>query len=197
MKLKIVFTLLLAFGVMSSNASAQKDSSNAASNETSQQEAKEKRRQAQLEKQKKRNEYLMDFVRTNHPELEQLILKLKESKPGQYRAALQGLNKDVQKIDAFKEKNRPKYNLAVKQWVVESRLKVAKAQYRLQKSPENEQKLRRLIAEQFDFQIAKMKIESKTMRERADAMDKRRADFTAKRSKMIENRFRTAKRQAK
>lgn len=155
------------------------------------QKAKEKRQKAAAEKARKRNEYLMSFVRKNHPELEKLLLQLKNSKPRQYRAAMQGLNKDVVKIDAVKEKNPQRYNLLVTQWSIDSRLKVATAQLRVSDTKENRNAVRALVVQQVNFQIERFKIDRENTIKRLASLKKRIAELEAKRAENIEIRTRS------
>ena len=155
------------------------------------QKAKEKRQKAAAEKAKKRNEYLMSFVRKSHPELEQLLLQLKDSKPRQYRAAMQGLNKDVMKIDAVKEKDPQRYNLLVTQWSIDSRLKVATAQLRVSDTQENRNAVRALVVQQVNFQIERFKIDRENTIKRLATLKKRIAELEAKRAQNIEIRTRS------
>jgi hypothetical protein len=164
---------------------------------TEKQKALEKRKAVAAEAAAKRKEKVLAFVRENHPELEQMLSKLEKNKKRQYRAAMQALNKVITQLDNIKEKQPQRYNLGVMQWSIESRIKVALAQIKLDDSKENRDALRALIARQVNFQIERSKFEREATKKRLATLGKRIVDMESKRSKLIENRYKAHLRKIK
>lgn len=192
----LTFFALLIATCCSCPSIAQEDAKPQATS-AEEQQALEKRKAAAAQAAAKRKEKVLAFVREHHPELEQMLSKLEESKQRQYRAAMQGLNKEVSQLEAIKKKNPQRYNLGVQQWSIESRIKVALAQIKLNDTKENRDALRALIARQVNFQIERTKIDRETTKKRLATLAKRIAEMESKRSKLIENRYRAQLRKIK
>ncbi len=146
----------------------------------------------------KRMTKLLSFVGENHPELRDLLLKLDMGKKKrQYRQAMAGLNKSVKKLETMKERNPQRYESALQQWKLESRIKVASAQVKLKDSEELRSSLESLVTQLVDFHIARMKSDREQLKMRLEQFDKRIADAESNREQTIEKRIKSATRTTK
>jgi len=163
---------------------------------TQQKSAKRKANIAEVSEQRK--EQLLSFVSENHAQLNDLLSKLEKRKnQRQYRKAMASLDKSVKKIEAIKERNPQRYESALQQWKLESRIKVTAAQYKLNESDESRVSLESFVTQLVDFHIARMKSDREKVQKRLEQLDKRIAEAESNREQTIEKRIKSATRKPK
>lgn len=155
--------------------------------------SKQKENAAEISKERK--EQLLEFVDANHPELKSLLTKLEENKRQRpYRQAMAGLDKTVKKLEGIKERSPKRYDLALKQWTLESRIKVAGAEVKHNDNEKSRSKLKELVTQLVDFHINRMKNDQKQLLQRLEQIDKRIDEAEASREQTIEKRIKGATR---
>ena len=107
------------------------------------------------------------------------------------------LDRSVKKIESTKQRNPKRYEMALRQWKLESRIKVAAAQVKLNDSEENRSELETLVAKLVDFHVERMKSERDQIKKRLGLIEKRIADTEANRAEAIEKRIKSATRTRK
>jgi len=144
---------------------------------------------------KERKEQLLAFVDANHPKLKELLSELeKRKKQWPYRQAMAGLDKAVKKLEGLKQRSPKRYDTALEQWKIESRIKVAGAQVKLNDTEESRSELKSLVTQLIDFHLKRMKNDREQTKKRLEALDKRIADAEANREQAIEKRIKSATR---
>lgn len=138
---------------------------------------------------KERKTELLAFVDEHYPELKKMLGRLEKNKPRSYRQALTGLHKSVKKLETIKERNPKRYPAALRQWKIDSRIRVASAQLQLKDTEEGRKKLKSLVGELIDFNIDRMKSEKKQILERLKQLEKRISDAESKREDAIEKKL--------
>ena len=99
----------------------------------------------------RRRKELLSFVRENHPELEPLVLSLKDKLPRQYENAIRSIDKSVTQLQAIQDGgNQQRYDQALEYWKLNSRIQLLSAQLSIEDTPARRKQLKRLIARQFD-----------------------------------------------
>jgi hypothetical protein len=93
----------------------------------------------------------MTFVRTNHPELAELLDQLKSSDPGQYQRAIRDLFKSSERLAQLEERSPQRYPLELDMWKVNSRIQVLLARLTMSSDPAVEDQLRQAVAEQLEL----------------------------------------------
>jgi len=105
----------------------------------------------------------LKFAEKNHPELAQLIAKLKENQPTQYRDALKHLNRAVVRFERLGEKQDDRYLLQLAIWKIDSRvgLEVARVSVRSKQQTKLLEQLllrrRRKRLELYRFDLARLR----------------------------------------
>ena len=135
---------------------------------------------------------LLDFVGKHHPELKGMLTQLEEKQPRSFRQAMNGIDRSVKKIDAVKSRSPQRYEGALEQWKLNSRINVAKAQLTLDDKPENRKKLEDLFSKSIDLQVARSKQDRDQLLKRIDQIDKRISSIEAGRSEEIQKRVKAA-----
>ena len=145
-----------------------------------------------------RKQELLSFVDANHPELKELLSKLKGlKKQRRYNQAMAGLDKAVKKLETIKKRTPKRYDVALEQWKLESRIKVAGAQVKLNDTEETRAKLESLVTQLVDFHIQRLKNDRNQIEQRLQQTESRLKDFESNRDKMIEKRIKNATRGGK
>jgi hypothetical protein len=93
----------------------------------------------------------MTFVRTNHPELAELLDQLKTNDPDHYQRAIRDLFKSSERLAQLEERNPQRYPLELSMWKVDSRILVLLARLTMSPEPAVEDQLRQAVAEQFQL----------------------------------------------
>ena len=157
---------------------------------------KHKSNVAQVSKQRK--EQVLAFVSENHPELNELLRKLEKSKKQrQYLNAIRGRDKALKKLEATKDRNPQRYESALQQWNLESRIKVAGAQVKMNDTEEGRDTLESLVTKLVDFHIARMKSDREQVQKRLKQIEARIADAESNREQAIQKRINSATRTKK
>ena len=144
-----------------------------------------------------RKQELLDFVEANHSELEELLSRLDNSKQRRYNQAMAGLDKAVKKLETIKKRTPKRYDVALEQWKLESRIKVAGAQVKLNDTEETRAKLESLVNQLVDFHIQRLKNDRNQIEQRLQQTESRLKEFESNRDKMIEKRIKNATRGGK
>lgn len=144
-----------------------------------------------------RKQELLDFVEANHSELEELLSRLENSKKRRYNQAMAGLDKAVKKLETIKKRTPKRYDVALEQWKLESRIKVAGAQVKLNDTEETRAKLESLVNQLVDFHIQRLKNDRNQIEQRLQQTESRLKEFESNRGKMIEKRIKNATRGGK
>ena len=141
-----------------------------------------------------RKTYLLAFLDEHHPELKKLLGKLENAKGK--RPWLKGMNQldnAVKKLEGVKKRSPARYETALDQWKLESRITVAVAE--LKHKPEDEKrrkKLESLVGKLVDHHLARMKKEREQLRNRVKQVEKKIADTESNRKQTIEKRVKAA-----
>lgn len=116
---------------------------------------------------------VMTFVRDHHPQLEALLVYLKRNNPTEFRKAFLELFEQSERLARIQEIDEVRYELELKRWKTESRIKLLVARLRTNESPELLEELRGELAEQVRLRILLMKGDRKRMEERIKKLDER------------------------
>lgn len=157
-----------------------------------------KRKEASVQVTKERKQQLLSFVQANHPELEELLSELENGKKKRpYRLAMEALDKSVKKLEGIEKRSPKRYDAALQQWNLESRIKVAGAQVKLNDNEENRSKLKSLVSQLVDFHIQRLKSDREQIQQRLEQTDAKIKESETNREQLIEKRIKSATRRGK
>lgn len=140
---------------------------------------------------------LLAFVEEHHPELKQLLMRLQKRKKHRFRNGILMLNKDVTRLQHVQQRGPKRYELALEEWKLKSRVEVMAVKLAIDDSPEKREELRVMIGKWQDVQRQKLQQEANHLEERLVATKKRIADFEANSAAEIERRLKSIERQVK
>ena len=124
----------------------------------------------------KRVKELMRFVKKHHPEVIPLMEVLKKNRPERYSRVLHGLDREVLSLERTKQRSPDDYQVALKQWVNRSRVRLLTAKVSTAGSIADVEKIRKQIRRLLSQnQKLRIKMLEKDLKE-AQARAKRIAD---------------------
>ncbi len=102
----------------------------------------------------------LKFAELHHPELYQLIQGLKKANRPEYQKAIRQLYNDSERLARLKERIPDRYELALEEWQMDSRLRLLVARMTMSAGdPELEGQLQELLQKRLDTRLALMKFD--------------------------------------
>lgn len=129
------------------------------------------------------------LVREQHPELGELLEQLKADNSQQYRQAILELYRDSQKLSQAKEKDPERYELELKAWRIDSRVRLLAAKLTMENRPELEESLKASLLEREDVRIDLLSLERRRAAERLEKLDSQLAKLRDRREKLSNQAF--------
>lgn len=134
-----------------------------------------------------RVEVVLAFAREHHPELSDLLVRLEMTDTQQFQRAIHDLNKDVERLTKLKEKSSRQYDLAIRKWRCDSRIRLIMARLSMAESPELEAELRAAVAERVELREQELREEQALLRKRIEANVKQLKPYAEGRDKVIDD----------
>ena len=132
---------------------------------------------------------VIGFIREHHPELEELLITLEKSRPDRYNAAIRNLSRSIVRIQKLKDEESDKYNGALRQWKIKSRIHLAAVQLGVEESPQHREQLEKLIVQNVDHRKRQLELEAKRLRKRLANIEKQLNVIEQKRDQEIEKQM--------
>ncbi|MCE9604392.1 MAG: hypothetical protein K8U03_05740 [Planctomycetia bacterium] len=134
----------------------------------------------------------LTFVRTHHPELADLLERLKERRPHEYEKAIRDLFRVSERLAVSREEFPLRYELELKQWKLTSRIQVQTARLAMGRTPEQEQELKQLLAEQLAAHRELLALNLERATARAAALSQELADLDGRKQAILDAKFEKA-----
>jgi hypothetical protein len=138
----------------------------------------------------------MMFVRTHHPELADLLTRLKDRRPGEYQKAVRDLFKASEKLAQSQEMHPNRYELELELWKLNSRVQLLVARLTMDRSPAMENELRELLARQLEVHEKVITLDRDRAAERVKSLDAELSRLASDRAQVLEEKFQKAIRSA-
>lgn len=117
----------------------------------------------------------IDFAKQNHPELVQLLIKLKKQNQKAYQRALRQLNKTTERFEKVKQHVSPKrFETELNTWKLDSRIRllVAKASITPEGYSDVESRLNELLKKRIGMRAQQLQLEKERLLHRQKKIDK-------------------------
>lgn len=150
---------------------------------------KDARPRASLAVTPEREAAVTTFVQRNHPELEDLLLYLKDSQPDEYERAVREIFRTTERLALIRERDRQQYDLEVAAWQAQSRVQLLAAKLQMDSSPELATQLREALRLQNEARLALLKHERQKTADRLARFDTDIARVERDREAIIERQF--------
>jgi len=111
------------------------------------------------------------FARTHHPELADLLERLRDANPRAYRAAVQDLSRDRVRLERLQERAPERYEYELKLWAMNSHIRLLAARAIRGNADEVRPKLQALMQERHDFRLSRLREERARLTTRMQRVD--------------------------
>jgi hypothetical protein len=133
------------------------------------------------------------LVREHHPEVAELLDRLKSNRPAQYRRAIRELAQTSQRLAQWKERDPARYDLELRLWKLQSRVQLLSARATMSGDLVQEAELRAALAEQMDVRIALVKLQRDAASRRVQDLDSQITRLTSQRDATVQRQLNRAK----
>ena len=106
------------------------------------------------------------FARAHHPELADLLERMRKNNPRAYRAAIQDLSRDRGRLERLHERAPERYEFELQLWTMDSRLRLLAARAIRGNAEEVRPQLQALMQERHDFRLKHLRAEKERMTNR-------------------------------
>ncbi|MCA9017524.1 MAG: hypothetical protein KDA77_19530, partial [Planctomycetaceae bacterium] len=144
-----------------------------------------------------REKQAIDFAKSHHPELAELIQRLKKHKPREYKRAIRDLDTTLAKLERFKKRDTERYRLTLERWEIDSRIRLLAARVSVMGSSEDESELKSLIKQRVDLQLEILKQDKQQAENRIQKLEKSISEIEQNREKLVDAEFIKLKRSIK
>ena len=136
------------------------------------------------------------FAQQHHPELALLLGRLKESHPDQYAKALRELDKTRSRLEKAKEADADRYAILLREWQLDSRVRLLAARLTMSTSEELETELRQTLTERHDVRLQLLTYDREKSKTRLLKVDEQIAEHVQNRETSIDREFDRIKKSA-
>jgi hypothetical protein len=144
----------------------------------------------------KREASAIKFAQQHHPELAELLSRLKASHPGQYTKALRELDKTRERLEKAKDTDADRYAILLREWQLDSRVRLLAARLMMSTSEELEAELRQVLTERHDVRLQLLTYDREKSKTRLQKVDEQIAEHVQNRESSIDREVDRIKRNA-
>jgi hypothetical protein len=113
----------------------------------------------------------LQFAREHHPELAELIGRLRSENRQQYNVAIRELAQARDRLTRLQRQAPKQYDLALAAWKLDSRAHLLAARMTMSKDPGLEAELKRIVRERVDVRLQEQRAEQQRLRERLSKLE--------------------------
>lgn len=135
----------------------------------------------------------LEFARTHHPELAELLLQLKSNDVRQYALGVLEVYRVRERLASLETKQPDRHAAELNSWKIGSRIRVLTARLTMKSDAELEQELRNLITQQVDLKVQELISERDQLAERVKALDAKIQDAQRDREQQVQAGIEKAK----
>ena len=111
------------------------------------------------------------FARQQHPELADLLVRLKKRHPDQFAKAIRELDKTRERLEKQRDKDRERYAILLHEWQLDSRIRLLSARLTMGATQELEQELRQVLLERHDVRLELLTLEHERSKRRVQKLN--------------------------
>lgn len=113
----------------------------------------------------------LSFVRQHHPELEDLLVQLRNGNRREYQRAINDLFLASERLANTKERDPLKYELDLKAWKIDSRIRLLAARLAMTENEALQGELKELLLEKLDVQLEQQLLDRERLATRMEKLD--------------------------
>lgn len=119
-----------------------------------------------------REQEIIQFAKSHHPELAQLLQRLKKHNPRQFKRAVRDLDNTLTKLERFKKRDSDRYRLTLARWEIDSRIRLLAARVSVMGNSTDESELKSLLKQRVELQLEQLKMDQKQAETRLERLNK-------------------------
>ena len=134
----------------------------------------------------KREKDAVAFAQQHHPQLADLLVRLKASQSEQYTKALRELDKTRTRLEKAKETDADRYAILLREWQLDSRVRLLAARIMMSTSGELESELRQVLTERHDVRLQLLTYDREKSKTRLQKVDEQIEEHVQNRTTSID-----------
>lgn len=120
-----------------------------------------------------RRDAVLEFVGKHFPELQTSLIKSEKKYPSKFRSAIYRIGKEVSRLNALEVDRPEKFELAVEQWKLKTKIEIKIARHAKKENDEQlKERLRPLVEKMLNNRVAIMEIDRRYIVQRLSHIDK-------------------------
>jgi hypothetical protein len=119
----------------------------------------------------RREESALDFARANHPELAELLERLRTGDRAAYDKAIREIAATNERLEKFRESDPERYELAVRNWTRDSRIRLLTARLTMSDDPELRAEIESLLRDRRQGKLDLLRLERRRLTGRLEKLD--------------------------
>ncbi len=164
----LLMLALAAAGVASApEASAQEDSARVNSETTERRPSSARPKELSPEQSDK----AMEFARQHHPELADLLRKLRTNSPNGFSRGIREVHRTVVRLERLQDKQPARHASELQKWKTDSRIQLMTAQWAMTQDPALEQQIRDLLLERQQIRLERLSADRDKLLQRLKQLD--------------------------
>ncbi|MBA3312465.1 MAG: hypothetical protein M3552_00330 [Planctomycetota bacterium] len=137
------------------------------------------------------------FARKHHPELAELLSNLKKADAPAFENAIREVSQNTERLEKLRENDAERYELALRVWTLDSRIRLLAARSTMSNDPANESELRGLLSERQVLRLAMFKLDRERLVTRLERLEGQIGQLEADPKTAVENDLARIKREIK
>jgi hypothetical protein len=129
------------------------------------------------------------FARKHHPELADLLARLKKSDPKAYEKALREVSQNTERLSKMHESDAERYELSLRIWTLDSRIRLLAARSTMSNDPGAQGELRELLRERQSVRLTLLRLDRDRLQARMDRLDAQIQQLQSDPDSAVENDF--------
>lgn len=118
-----------------------------------------------------REEAALDFAKANHPELAELLERLRTGDRTAYDKAIREIAATNERLEKFRGSDPERYELSVRNWTLDSRIRLLTARLTMSDDPELRSEIESLLRDRQQGKLALLRLERKRLAGRLEKLD--------------------------
>ena len=138
----------------------------------------------------------MLFAQQYHPELAELLTRLRDSNPVQFTKAVRELDQTRERLEKTRERDAERYCIMLHEWQLDSRVRLLAARMTMNTATELETELRQVLNERHDVRLQLLTYDRERTESRLQKMDEQIAEHVQSREATVDRELDRIKKSA-
>ena len=129
------------------------------------------------------------FVRLHHPELRDLLDRLKKHNPGEFDKAVRQIAQTSERLERLREREPERHQVELELWKVDSRVRLLVARLTMTNDHALVDEIKDLLAERVELRLHLLRLERERLASRIEKLDEVIADLDENHEDVVQKEF--------